>query len=211
MPAIRFSFPYSSFLKLFLSLTGNFSSFNTSMDEIENTGDQFERIIRKCRQIFLTKMKDYGSAWRILRTSSITDQIYIKANRIRSIDTKGIQKVNEGIVPEYIGIVNYSVMALIQLELAGNPELAIDIKEAETLYNKYIYMARDLMMNKNHDYGEAWREMRLSSLTDIILMKLMRIKQIEDNNGRTFISEGVDSNYFDIINYSIFALIKLEE
>ncbi len=211
MPAIRFSFPYSSFLKLFLSLTGNFSSFNTSMDEIENTGDQFERIIRKCRQIFLTKMKDYGSAWRILRTSSITDQIYIKANRIRSIDTKGIQKVNEGIVPEYIGIVNYSVMALIQLELAGNQELAIDIKEAETLYNKYIYMARDLMMNKNHDYGEAWREMRLSSLTDIILMKLMRIKQIEDNNGRTFISEGVDSNYFDIINYSIFALIKLEE
>ena len=211
MPEIRFSFPYSSFLKLFLSLTGNFSSFNTSMDEIENTGDQFERIIRKCRQIFLTKMKDYGSAWRILRTSSITDQIYIKANRIRSIDTKGIQKVNEGIVPEYIGIVNYSVMALIQLELAGNQELAIDIKEAETLYNKYIYMARDLMMNKNHDYGEAWREMRLSSLTDIILMKLMRIKQIEDNNGRTFISEGVDSNYFDIINYSIFALIKLEE
>ena len=181
------------------------------MDETENTGKQFEKVILKCRQIFLAKMKDYGSAWRILRTPSITDQIYIKANRIRSIDTKGVQKVNEGIVPEYIGIVNYSVMALIQLELDGNLELAIDIKEAETLYNKYIYMARDLMLNKNHDYGEAWREMRLSSLTDIILMKLMRIKQIEDNNGRTFISEGVDSNYYDIINYSIFALIKLEE
>ena len=146
-----------------------------------------------------------------MRTPSITDQIYIKANRIRSIDTKGMQKVNEGIIPEFIGIVNYSVMALIQLELVENSELVLDVKEGEDLYNKYIYLARDLMMNKNHDYGEAWREMRLSSLTDIILMKLMRIKQIEDNNGRTFVSEGVDSNYYDIINYSIFALIKLEE
>jgi hypothetical protein len=181
------------------------------MDEIENTGKQFERVIGKCRQIFLTKMKDYGSAWRILRAPSITDQIYIKANRIRSIDSKGIQKVNEGIIPEYIGIVNYSVMALVQLELVENTELVIGPAEAETLYNKYINIARDLMMNKNHDYGEAWREMRLSSLTDIILMKLMRIKQIEDNHGKTFISEGVDSNYYDIINYSIFALIKLEE
>ena len=181
------------------------------MDNLEVTRNQFEQVIQKCRQIFLAKMKDYGSAWRILRTSSITDQIYIKANRIRSIETKGIQKVNEGIIPEYIGIVNYSVMALVQLELVENTELSFDLTEAENLYNKYIYVARDLMMNKNHDYGEAWREMRLSSLTDIILMKLMRIKQIEDNNGKTFISEGVDSNYFDIINYSIFALIKLEE
>jgi hypothetical protein len=181
------------------------------MEELVTTGKEFERVIQKCRTIFLTKMKDYGSAWRILRTSSITDQIYIKANRIRSIDTKGVQKVNEGFVPEFIGIVNYSVMALIQLELAENSELVLDVAEAEVLYNKYIYMSRDLMMNKNHDYGEAWREMRLSSLTDIILMKLMRIKQIEDNNGKTFISEGVDSNYYDIINYSIFALIKLEE
>ncbi len=181
------------------------------MDKTETTREQFERIIGKCRQVFLTKMKDYGSAWRILRTPSITDQIYIKANRIRSIDTKGMQKVNEGIIPEFIGIVNYSVMALIQLELVENSELVLDVKEGEDLYNKYIYLARDLMMNKNHDYGEAWREMRLSSLTDIILMKLMRIKQIEDNNGRTFVSEGVDSNYYDIINYSIFALIKLEE
>ena len=181
------------------------------MDKTETTREQFERIIGKCRQVFLTKMKDYGTAWRILRTPSITDQIYIKANRIRSIDTKGVQKVNEGIIPEFIGIVNYSVMALIQLELVENSELVLDVKEGEDLYNKYIYLARDLMMNKNHDYGEAWREMRLSSLTDIILMKLMRIKQIEDNHGRTFVSEGVDSNYYDIINYSIFALIKLEE
>jgi hypothetical protein len=181
------------------------------MDEVNTTGAQFEQVIQKCRTIFLTKMKDYGSAWRILRSPSITDQIFIKANRIRSIDTKGTQKISEGFVPEFIGIVNYSVMALIQLELSGTTELALDVADAEELYNKYIYSARDLMMNKNHDYGEAWREMRLSSLTDIILMKLMRIKQIEDNNGRTFISEGVDSNYYDIINYSIFALIKLEE
>jgi hypothetical protein len=181
------------------------------MEESELTKTQFEKVILKCRTIFLTKMKDYGSAWRILRTPSITDQIFIKANRIRSIDTKGTQKVNEGILPEYIGIVNYSVMALIQLELADNQEMVLEAGEAENLYNKYIYRARDLMMNKNHDYGEAWKDMRLSSLTDIILMKLMRIKQIEDNNGKTFISEGVDSNYYDIINYSIFALIKLEE
>lgn len=196
---------------MFLPLTGNFYVFNAHMDEIKNTGDQFETIIRKCRKVFLSKMKDYGSAWRILRTPSITDQIYIKANRIRSIDTKGVSKVNEGIIPEFIGIVNYSVMALIQLELADETELVLELKRGEELYNKYIYLSRDLMMNKNHDYGEAWKEMRLSSLTDIILMKLMRIKQIEDNNGRTFVSEGVDSNYYDIINYSVFALIKLEE
>lgn len=181
------------------------------MERIETTGDQFDRIIEKCRQVFLNKMKDYGSAWRILRTPSITDQIFIKANRIRSIDTKGSQKIDEGFVPEFIGIVNYSVMALIQLELAGSTELVLDIKAGETLYNKYIFLSKDLMMNKNHDYGEAWRDMRLSSLTDIILMKLMRVKQIEDNEGRTYVSEGVDCNYYDIINYSIFALIKLEE
>jgi hypothetical protein len=153
-------------------------------------------------------MKDYGTAWRILRSTSITDQIYIKALRIRSIDDKGAQKVEEGVYPEYIGIVNYSVMALIQLELGtdGNPELTPD--EGERLYNKYIIAARDLMLNKNHDYGEAWRNMRVSSLTDIILMKLLRIKQIEDNKGKTFISEGLDANYFDIINYAIFALIR---
>jgi hypothetical protein len=156
-------------------------------------------------------MKDYGSSWRILRIPSLTDQIFIKANRIRSIESKGIRKVDEGIIPEYIGIVNYSVIALIQIELGEEGEQNLSLEEAEKLYNKHIYGARDLMMDKNHDYGEAWKEMRLNSLTDIILMKLMRIKQIEDNMGKTSISEGIEANYQDIINYSIFALLKLEE
>jgi hypothetical protein len=180
------------------------------MTENQNTRKQFDEVIRTCRELFLAKMKDYGSSWRILRTSSLTDQIFIKASRIRSIEEKGIQKIEEGIQSEYIGIVNYSVISLIQLELLKNENLNLDIEDTEQLYNKYIHAARDLMMDKNHDYGEAWREMRLSSLTDIIMMKLMRIKQIEDNNGKTFVSEGVESNYYDIINYSIFALIKLE-
>jgi len=164
-----------------------------------------------CRQVFINKMKDYGSSWRILRTSSLTDQIYIKANRIRSIEQKGQHKVDEGIRPEFIGIVNYSVMALIQLELGqdGNPELGEE--EAIKLYDRHLQSARDLMENKNHDYDEAWRNMRVSSYTDIILMKLMRIKQIEDRAGETLVSEGVDANYRDIINYALFALIKLDE
>ena len=176
---------------------------------MEKTKQQFEQVIEKCRNIFSLKLKDYGTAWRILRTTSLTDQIYIKANRIRSIEEKGTQKVNEGIVPEFIGIVNYSVMALIQLELGASrcPDLEND--KALELYHHYIHQARDLMFDKNHDYGEAWRNMRISSLTDIILMKLLRIKQIEDNQGQTLISEGLDANYQDIINYSIFALIKL--
>jgi Nucleotide modification associated domain 1 len=181
------------------------------MNETGKTEQQFESIIGKCRTIFLTKMKDYGSSWRILRIPSLTDQIFIKANRIRSIESKGIRKVDEGIIPEYIGIVNYSIIALIQLELGEEGEQNLTPEEAENLYNKYVYSSRDLMLNKNHDYAEVWREMRLSSLTDIILMKLMRIKQIEDNMGKTFISEGIEANYQDIINYSIFALIKLEE
>jgi hypothetical protein len=180
------------------------------MSETSKTEQQFETIIRKCRSIFLTKMKDYGSSWRVLRIPSLTDQIFIKANRIRSIESKGIMKVDEGIIPEYIGIVNYSVIALIQLELGEDGDQNIAPEEAEQLYNKHVYAARDLMLNKNHDYAEVWRDMRLGSLTDIILMKLMRIKQIEDNMGKTFISEGIDANYQDIINYSIFALIKLE-
>jgi len=180
------------------------------MTSDQKTEQQFETIINKCRLIFLSKMKDYGSSWRILRISSLTDQIFIKANRIRSIESKGIRKVNEGIIPEYIGIVNYSVIALIQLELGEKGEQNLALENAEKLYNKHIYRARDLMLNKNHDYGEAWRKMRLSSITDIILMKLMRIKQIEDNKRKTFVSEGIDANYQDIINYSIFALIRLE-
>ena len=180
------------------------------MNENPNTRQHFDEVIRMCREVYLAKMKDYGSSWRILRTPSLTDQIFIKASRIRSIEEKGVQKIEEGIRSEYIGIVNYSVISLIQLELLKNENLNLKMEEAEHLYNKYIHAARDLMLNKNHDYGEAWREMRLSSLTDIIMMKLMRIKQIEDNNGKTFVSEGVESNYYDIINYSIFALIRLE-
>jgi hypothetical protein len=180
---------------------------------MEKTIKQFNAVIDSCREIFIKKTKDYGTAWRILRTSSLTDQIFIKANRIRSIEEKGTQKVEEDIRDEFIAIVNYSVMALIQLELgpagAENNQLEADI--ALELYEKYIFGARDLMTNKNHDYGEAWRDMRVSSLTDIILMKLLRLKQIEDNKGETLISEGPEGSYNDMINYSIFALIKLDE
>jgi len=159
----------------------------------------------------MTKMKDYGTAWRILRTTSITDQIYIKASRIRSIEEKGENRVDEGIRPEFIGMINYSVMALIQLELGAVEEPHMDAETVGARYDTYVSLARNLMADKNHDYGEAWRQMRISSLTDIILMKLLRIKQIEDNNGLTLISEGLDANYLDIINYSAFALIMLDQ
>lgn len=175
----------------------------------QDTNEQFETIITKCQAVFEDKLKDYGTAWRILRTPSLTDQIYIKANRIRNIQQLGKQKVDEGIVPEFIGIVNYSCMALIQLELGTTDTPDLDAAKALELFNKYIHQARDLMFNKNHDYGEAWRQMRIASLTDIILMKLLRIKQIEDHQGKTLVSEGLEANYFDIINYAVFALIKL--
>ncbi len=176
------------------------------------TSQQFDSVIEDCKDIFIKKMKDYGTAWRILRTTSLTDQIYIKAKRIRSIDDKGAQKIEEGVKPEFIGIINYSVMALIQLELGVDEEnVELPINEVEKLYSKYVAEAKKLMEDKNHDYGEAWRNMRISSLTDIILMKLLRVKQIEDNDGKTNISEGLDANYFDILNYSIFAMIKLKE
>ncbi len=175
------------------------------------TTTQFDMVIRECKDIFLAKMKDYGTAWRVLRTESITDQIYIKANRIRSIQTKGTQLVSENEKSEFIGIVNYSVIALIQLELGHSEELNMDNVEVERLYDKYIGTAKGLMFNKNHDYDEAWRNMRINSLTDIILMKLLRVKQIEDNKGMTNISEGVDANYLDMINYAVFALIKISE
>ncbi len=177
---------------------------------MNRTSQEFEVVIKKCREVFEAKMKDYGSAWRILRTPSLTDQIYIKACRIRSIDDKGTQRVNEGIVPEFIGMVNYSVIALIQLELSNEQNLDLTVEEAMKHFDNYINIAKSLMENKNHDYSEAWRNMRIGSLTDIILMKLLRIKQIEDNLGKTFVSEGVDANYMDIINYAVFALIKLE-
>lgn len=175
------------------------------------TISQYDAQLSKCREIYLKKTKDYGTAWRILRPSSLTDQLYIKAKRIRSIEEKGEQKVDEGIENEFIGLVNYSIMALIQLEMPADAEIELSETEAAEHYDKYAAKTRDLMIAKNHDYGEAWREMRISSLTDLILMKLLRIKQIEDNKGKTLISEGLDAGYQDIINYSLFALIRLNE
>lgn len=175
------------------------------------TNEQFEAAINRCREIFEKKMMDYGSAWRILRTTSLTDQIYIKANRIRSIEEKALMKIDEGARDEFVGIVNYAVMALIQLELGNSSDITLSMEEASELYNKHIYASKSLMENKNHDYDEAWRNMRISSYTDIILMKLLRIKQIEDNKGKTLISEGLDANYQDILNYALFALIKFDE
>lgn len=175
------------------------------------TSRQFEQAMAACREVFLNKMKDYGSAWRILRTPSLTDQIYIKANRIRSIEQKGMHRVDEGVKPEFIGIVNYSVMALIQLELGTDEQPELPQEIVLEMYDRHFQSARELMEHKNHDYDEAWRNMRVSSLTDIILMKLMRIKQIEDRAGETYVSEGVDANYRDIINYALFALIKIED
>ena len=178
---------------------------------MNKTSQQFDAIIAICKDIYIKKMKDYGSAWRILRPTSLTDQIFIKAQRIRSIEEKGTHKIAEGIRSEYIGIVNYCVIALIQLELGVSDDADnIDFDVASQLFDKYIHKAKALMEDKNYDYGEAWKDMRIGSLTDIILMKLMRTKQIEDNDGKTFISEGVDANYYDMINYSVFALIKLE-
>ena len=178
-----------------------------------NTSEEFDLLAERCLDIFSKKAVDYGTAWRILRTPSMTDQIYIKAQRIRSIEQKGVALVDEGVTPEYIGIVNYSVMALIQLEVgvANTIEELMPAEIAIELFKKYLGNAKALMCNKNHDYDEAWRKMRRSSLTDIILMKLLRIKQIEDHDGNTIISEGLDANYYDIINYAMFALIKLYE
>ena len=159
----------------------------------------------------MKKTIDYGTAWRILRTSSITDQIFIKASRIRSIEEKGISRIDEPVQDEYIGIVNYCVMALVQFEMNSEDGLDLEVSEAEVLYDKWVEVSKELMEDKNHDYGEAWRDMRVSSMTDLILMKLLRVKQIEENEGQTIISEGLDANYLDIINYAIFALIKLSE
>ncbi len=178
---------------------------------MQDTNQQFEHIIAECRGIFEQKLHDYGSAWRILRPSSVTDQILIKANRIRSIEVTGITLVNEGIATEFMAIVNYGIIALIQLEL-GYSEKGYDltIEQALQYYDKYSHSALELMKAKNHDYGEAWRAMRISSYTDLILMKIFRTKGIENNHGITLVSEGVDANYLDMINYSVFGLIKLE-
>lgn len=176
-----------------------------------NTSQEFDEVISGCRDIFTNKNKDYGTAWRILRLPSITDQIFIKAQRIRSLEEKGESKVGEGIEPEFMGIINYCVIGLIQLELKDDSEVDIPANKLLDLYNKEIQITKDLMEAKNHDYGEAWRDMRPSTFTDLILMKLLRTKQIEDNKGKTIISEGIDANLRDMINYSIFALIRLKE
>lgn len=176
---------------------------------MEKTNQQYDMVISICRDIFSRKMTDYGTAWRILRPVSITDQIYIKAQRIRSIEEKGVTKVDEGIRPEFIGIINYAIMGLIQLEF-GPSDAELDPEETLTLYDRYFKQAKMLMQAKNHDYGEAWRNMRISSYTDLILMKLKRTKQIEDNKGKTTVSEGIDANYLDMINYAVFAMIKIE-
>ena len=175
------------------------------------TEQQFDKSAAECRSIYEKKLKDYGAAWRIMRPASLTDQIFIKANRIRSIQMSGVNEIEEGIVPEFIAMVNYSVIALIQIELGLDGEQDLPFDTTMELYNKHINATKDLMIRKNHDYGEAWRQMRVSSMVDIILMKIKRIKQIEDNNGKTLMSEGVEGSYTDIINYSIFSLIQLGE
>jgi|TARA_B100000459_G_C8473429_1_gene155367 hypothetical protein len=173
---------------------------------------EYDSIIKKCEDIFAKKMKDYGSAWRILRISSLTDQIFIKAQRIRSIESKGTQRIDEGVINEFIGIVNYSIIGLIQIDLgvSEQPE-DLEYDKVMNMFNKHVLSSKDLMINKNHDYGEAWRDMRVSSLTDLILQKLLRVKQIEDNDGNTIMSEGIDANYLDMLNYAVFALIKLNK
>lgn len=178
---------------------------------MQQTSKQYNDIINECRSLYINKLKDYGSAWRILRLPSLTDQIFIKAQRIRQLQQNSSRKVDEGEVSEFIGIINYAAMALIQLEkgVADQPDLSTD--EAVELFDKHVSITKKLMKDKNHDYGEAWREMRVSSLTDLILQKLLRVKQIEDNEGKTLVSEGIGANYQDMINYAVFALIHINK
>jgi len=181
------------------------------MSESNTTAQQYNSVIEKCIDIFSRKTTDYGTAWRILRPSSLTDQIFIKAARIRTIQQKGVQKVADGIPSEFLGIINYCAMALIQLDLGVVDYPDIAKEKAVTLFSEKLELAKSLMAKKNHDYGEAWRQMRISSMTDLILQKLLRVKQIEDNEGETIVSEGLDANYLDIINYAAFCLILIDE
>jgi hypothetical protein len=178
--------------------------------EMSNTSQEYDKVIAICRQLYINKMKDYGSAWRILRLPSLTDQIFIKAQRIRSLQQNDVRKVDEDESGEFIGIINYSIMALIQLDLGVVEQPDLDLVKATELFDAKVALTKSLMEAKNHDYGEAWREMRVSSLTDLILQKLLRVKQIEDNQGKTIVSEGIDANYQDMINYSVFALILMK-
>ena len=173
------------------------------------TSNEYKEVIARCKELFRKKTIDYGTAWRILRLPSLTDQIFIKAQRVRSIQEKGNQKVNDPIVDEFVGIINYCLIALIQISLAEDERMEIPFDELEPLYDHWTAATKGLLENKNHDYGEAWRDMRVSSMTDIVLMKLFRVKQIEDNQGNTLVSEGIEANYQDMINYAVFCLIKL--
>ncbi len=177
---------------------------------MNTTSQEYDKVITICRTLFLNKMKDYGSAWRILRLPSLTDQIFIKAQRIRSLQENEVRKIEEDEKGEFIGIINYSIMALIQLELGVVEQPDLNVEKATALYDAKIKMTKELMEAKNHDYGEAWRDMRVNSLTDLILQKLLRVKQIEDNKGKTIVSEGIDANYQDMINYAVFALILMK-
>jgi hypothetical protein len=177
---------------------------------LNRTEAEYNAVINVCKELFIKKTKDYGTAWRILRPASITDQIFIKAQRIRTLEETGVNKVGDDITGEYIGIVNYCVIAMMQLESTAETSLEMEVDDVSFFYDQKIRETYELMLAKNHDYGEAWREMRISSLTDLILMKLLRVKQIEDNAGKTLASEGVKANYQDMLNYAVFALIKLE-
>ena len=177
---------------------------------MKNTSQEYDKVITVCRELFIKKMKDYSSAWRILRLPSLTDQIYIKAQRIRSLQENDVRKVDEDETGEFIAIINYSVMALIQIDMGIADQPDLNVVEATRLFDEKVALTKELMLAKNHDYGEAWREMRVSSLTDLILQKLLRVKQIEDNKGKTLVSEGIDANYQDMLNYSVFALILSE-
>jgi hypothetical protein len=176
---------------------------------MSNTSQEYDRVIAVCRQLYTNKMTDYGAAWRILRLPSLTDQIFIKAQRIRSLQENEVRMVNEDETGEFIGVINYAIMALIQLDLGIATQPDLETAEATRLYDEKVHLTKTLMLAKNHDYGEAWRDMRVSSLTDLILQKLLRVKQIEDNKGKTLVSEGIDANYQDMINYAVFALIHL--
>lgn len=178
-------------------------------ENMPDTKEQFEKVISICRELYAKKLKDYGPSWRIMRPMSVTDQIFIKANRIRSLETKGTRMIDEGIRPEFIAIVNYGIIGLIQLALGYADTTDITNEEALSLYDKYMTQTKELMYAKNHDYDEAWRSMRISSYTDLILMKIYRTKQIESHHGETLVSEGIDANYMDMVNYALFGLIKL--
>lgn len=210
-PTITGFLACQSWPEIFKKNGRNALSFTTLKVVMKNTRKEYSAVMELCRNLFQKKGQDYGTAWRILRLTSLTDQIFIKANRLRSIQLSGVQKIEDPMEGEFIGIINYSIMALIQIEKGVVNEPDIDTEDALTLYNRHSSEIFSLMENKNHDYGEAWRDMRIASLTDLILQKVLRVKQIENNNGETLVSEGIDANYMDMVNYAVFALIHLSK